>query len=116
MGLFLHRPVKRLLRQNSGVDLSDIVFGEILVIQPFQLLRHIHVTVQIDIAVGRMVISLMKIQELFVRQIRNKRGISARFLPIAVVREQNLSRITVQDLLRGGECSLHLIIDDAVID
>ena len=51
---------------------------------------YIAVTIEKDIAIGRMIISLMKLFELFVAKIRNGVGIAARAIAINAVGKQGL--------------------------
>ena len=90
--------------------------AEILLIQPLKLLCHIHISIEIDIAVGRMIIGAVEIQEFLIGQLRDKCRITAGILPITVVREQRLLGKAVKQTLRGGVSALHLIVHNAVVD
>ena len=52
-----------------------VIAAEIFPVQPLKLFRHIHIAVQIDVAVGRMIIVFMEFNELLIGQIRDHGGI-----------------------------------------
>ena len=74
--------------------------AQIFLVQPGKLLFHVHIPVQINVTVGRMVVSPVKIKELLIGQICN---------------EQRVQNHPVQYTLRGGKCSFHLVVYDAVV-
>ena len=79
-----------------------------------QLLRHIHVTIEIDIAVGGMIELPVKIQKLFVRQLRDHLRIASGLTAIGGMRIQRVHDLPLQHIIRRRKCSLHLIVDHAV--
>ena len=85
-----------------------------MLIHPVETLDHIHVAIQIDIAVGRMIIFTMEIQELFIGQVRNHIRVAAGFVRINRIREQIPHDLPIQNVVRRRERTLHLIIYDAV--
>ena len=89
--------------------------GQVFFIHPYQFFFHIHVSVQVDIAVGRMVIGLMEFQEVFVGQVRDAGRISAGFYAVRSVREQGVECFTLQDIVCGGEGSFHLVVYNTVV-
>ena len=62
----LHRFLERFLPGNPGVHLNSVEFAQVLLIHPLQFFRHIHISVEIDVAVGRMVIFSVEIQKLLI--------------------------------------------------
>ena len=89
--------------------------GQVFFIHPCQFFFHIHVSVQVDIAVGRMVIGLMEIQEVFVGQVRDAGRISAGFYAVRSVWEQGVEGFTLQDIVCGGEGSFHLVVYHTIV-
>ena len=89
--------------------------AQIFLIQPGKLLFHVHIPVQINVTVGRMVVSPVKIKELLIGQIRNKLRVASGFIRIGSVREQRVQNHPIQYTLRGGKCSFHLVVYDAVV-
>ena len=59
------------------MHLQGVEFGQILFVNKRKLFRHIHIAIEINIAVCRMVIGPVKIQELLIGQIRNKLRVAA---------------------------------------
>ena len=106
---------KWFLIRNFGFYFFCIKMGQVFFIHPCQFFFHIHVSVQVDIAVGRMVIGLMEIQEVFVGQVRDAGRISAGFYAVRSVREQGVEGFTLQDIVCGGEGSFHLVVYNTVV-
>ena len=84
---------------------------QVFFVQPPQLFFHIHIAIEVDIAIGRMIVFSVEIKELLVRQLRDHLRVSPRFICIGRIRKQGIQYYTVQDSLRGGERSLHLIVN-----
>jgi len=82
--------VKRLLHRDPGIHLNLIEMAEIFLIQPVQLFFHIHISIQVNIAVSGMVIGLVERQELFVGQFRNMLRVTAGFIGVRRVREKGI--------------------------
>ena len=80
-----------------------------------QLFCHIHISVQINVAVGRMIIGLMKLQKFLIGKLRNMIRITAGFAAIACIRKQRIHDLSFQNLIRRGKSSLHLIVNNSVI-
>ena len=85
-----------------------------MLVHPLQSLLNIHIAIQINIAVNRMIIMAVKIQILLISKIRNVGRISSRFIAVGIVREQSVHHETLQLSVRRGKCSLHLIIDNSI--
>ena len=79
-----------------------------------ELLCHIHVTVEVDIAVGGMIELPVEIQELFVRQLRDHLRIASGLTAIGRMRIQRVHDLPLQHIIRRRKCSLHLVINDTV--
>ena len=88
--------------------------AQVFTVEVFQSLFKVHLTVQIDVGIGRVVISSVKIQELLIGQIRNALGISARIHAVGGIRKQGIHDLSLQHIIRRGIGPLHLIVDDAV--
>ena len=111
----LHRFLERFLPGNPGIHLDGVEFAQVLLIHPLKLFRHIHISVEIDIAVGRMVVFSVEIQKLLIGQIRNLCRVSSRLHAVGSIRKQHIENFPVQHFLRGGKCPLHLIVNHAVV-
>ena len=105
---------ERLLRSDLRVRFDRIVIREILAVQPGQPLFHIAVSVQEDIAVRGMIITLMEREEILVSQRGNLIGVAAGLVGVGIVREQCLLHPALDHLVGVRERALHLVIDDAV--
>ena len=86
-----------------------------MLIQECQFLFHIHISIQINIAVGWMVISSVEIQEILIGKIRNIFRITAWFTSISGIREKVIHNLPFQNFIRWGESTFHLIIYNTVI-
>ena len=62
-----------------------------------------------------MIIGAVEIQELLIRKLRNILRITAGFHAIGIIREKIIHDLSVQHLVRGRKCPLHLIIYDTII-
>ena len=58
-------------------------------IDPGQPLRHIHVSIEIDIAVGRMIIAAVEIQVIVISEVGNVDRVAAGLMPVRRVRIQD---------------------------
>ena len=82
----LHGLCKRRFRLNRGVDVQPVKMGQIMLVDPFEPLRHVHVAVEIDIAVGRMIVTPVEVQIGLVGQIRDAGRVPAGFIRVGRVR------------------------------
>ena len=80
-----------------------------------QLFCHIHISVQINVAVGRMIIGLMKLQKFLIGKLRNMIRITAGFTAIGGIRKQRIHDFSFQNFIRRGKSSFHFIVDNSVI-
>ena len=62
-----------------------------------------------------MIIGAVEIQELLIRKLRNILRITAGFHAIGIIREKIIHDLSVQHLVRGRKCPLHLIIYNTII-
>ena len=106
---------KRFLEGNLRIHGDSVKGAQIGLIQPAQLLLHIQVSVETDIAVRGMIIFSVKIQKLFIGQLRNFLRVTAGFHSIGSVRKQMIENRAVQNLLRRREGALHFVVNHAVI-
>ena len=79
-----------------------------------QFLRHIHIAVEVDIAVGGMIELPVEIQELFVGQLRDHLRVTAGFTAISGMGIQGVHDLPLQHVIRRGKGTLHLVIYHAV--
>ena len=111
----LHRLFKWLLETDLRINLFFLVFAQVFPIQIPELFRHIHVPVEVDIAVGRMIILFIKIQIRLVGELHDLLRVAAGLIAIAGIGKQHMARVPIQDAFRRGKDALHLIVDDAVV-
>ena len=62
-----------------------------------------------------MIVGAVEIQKLFIGKLRNILRIAAGFHAVGIVREKIIHNLSVQHLVRGRKCSLHLIIYNTII-
>ncbi len=79
---------KRLLELNGRIHRPFLKPAKILLIQPFQLLHNIHISVEIDKAVAGMIIALVETYKVLIGQVGNLCGISAGLKAVAGIREE----------------------------
>ena len=71
-----------------------------MAVKKFQLLLHIHVSVEIDKAVGRMIVLSVEIQKFLIAEIWNIYRISAGLTAIGCIREQRIHDLSLQNIIR----------------
>ena len=71
-----------------------------MAVNKLQFLLHIHVSIEIDKAVGRMIVLSVEIQEFLVTEIRNIYRISAGLTAIGCIREQRIHDLSLQNIIR----------------
>ena len=84
-------------------------------VDEFQFLCHVHISVQVNIAVGRMIIRSVEIKEFFITKVRNILRSSAGFTSISDIREQRVHDLTLQNIIRRRKSSLHFVINNTII-
>ena len=107
--------IKGRLQRNGRIHLHNIKIAEIFTVNKSQLLLNIHIAIKINIAVGRRIILFMEINKLLVGQVRDCLGIAPGFTGIGIVREQLPHHLIFQQILRGGQGPLHLIVNHAAV-
>ena len=90
---------KRLLIPDLGIHLDLIEIGKIFFIQPSQLLFHIHISVEINITVGRMIIFPVEIKELLIGKLRDHLRITSGLICIRSIREERIQDHAVEHAL-----------------
>ena len=55
---------KRRLQRDIGIRIDRIILREVGLIEPRELLLHIHIAVQDDVGIGRMIVARMERAEL----------------------------------------------------
>lgn len=78
-----------------------IEFAQIFSVHPLQTLCHIHISIQENIAVGRMIVFAMECQEVFISQIRDAFRISTGLYTIRGIRKQHVENLTFQHFFGG---------------
>ena len=98
----LDRLFKGLLHSYGRVCMAvlSVILSQIFLVQPCKLLGHIHVPVEIDIAVGRMVVIAVERNEFFIGKLRYHGRISARLIGVGRIRKEHISGKTVQNTFR----------------
>ena len=100
---------------NLWVYVLFVIVTQVFLVKPAKFFLHIHISVQINITVGRMVICSMEIKKLLVSKLWNHLRISTGLICIAVIREQGIQNNPIQNSLRWGKCSLHLIVYNSIV-
>ncbi len=113
--LELRRFGQRLLQGNFGMHLPCLRELFQIAVQMFQRLFNIHIPIQVDEGILRTVIGFMEIDKVFLGQLRNGSGQTARFKPVSGIREENFLPIVFQIGIRGRIYAFHLIVDNAIV-
>ena len=117
-GIFLYHP-HRLFKPrfcfNLRIHIQPVKVGKICFVNICQLFCHIHISVEINIAVGGMIIGSVEIQKLLIGQHRNFLRVAAGFHPVSSMGIQRRGNFPAQKAVRVGQCSLHFIINHSVI-
>ena len=92
--------VKRPLVFDLGINGKGFKSRKIMLINKYQLLFHIHVSIEVDKTVGRMVVTSVKIQEFLVSKIRDVHRITTGLAAIGGIREQRVHDLTLQNIVR----------------
>ena len=106
---------KRRLQWDIGIRIDRIELREVGLIEPRELLLHIHIAVQDDVGIGRMIVARMERAELVEAKLRDHRRITAGLVRVAGIREEGVHDVALEHRLRVREDTLHLVVDDAVI-
>ena len=114
-GLNFLQMTKTLLERNVGIHLHHIKMAKIFIVNKSQLFLNIHITIKINIAIGRSIIFLVKINKLLIGKIRNSCWIATGFTGIGIIWEQCLHHLNFQQILWRGQGPLHFIIDYTAI-
>ena len=91
------------------------IAGEVFLVDEGQFFFHVPVAVQIDIAVGRVIIFPVKGLELLVGQLRDGIGMAAGRIAVIVVREKGPVHQVPQLPLRRRISALHLVVHDPLV-
>ena len=91
---------KSFLIPDLGINGKGIKGRQIMAVNKLQFLLHIHVSIEIDKAVGRMIVLSVEIQEFLVTEIRDIYRISAGLTAIGGIREQGIHDLTLQNIIR----------------
>ena len=103
------------LQRDIGIRIDRVVRREVGLIEPRKLLLHIHIAVQDDVGIGRMIVARMEGTELLEAELRNHRRITTGLVAVAGIREECVHDVALEHRLRIREDTLHLVVDDAVI-
>ena len=104
-GIFIHGFPdfrKGFLDADGGIDIDPVKAGQILPVQIGQTLDHVHVSVHIDKAVGRMIISAVEFQILLIGQVRDLVRVAAGFMEVGGIRIQAGIDLAAQDIISLG--------------
>ena len=106
---------KRRLTHDLGIHCDRVILRQIILIDKVERLRHIHIAVEVNIAVGRMIVSRVESEELLICKVGDTFGISAGFHAVGGIREKSIENDPLQIFVRRRESALHLIVDNAVV-
>ena len=105
----------RCLHYKIKVRLLIVICRQIFRIDKLQNALNIHMAVQNDLCITRMIKALVCLQKFFIRQIRNLSRMATADIAIAVVREQQTKRLGIDHLLHIGKLTLHLTENHTII-
>ena len=94
------QPVKKRLPRDRGIHFNPGKMGQIGFVKERQFFLDIQVAIEVDVAVGWMIIAPMEGNEFFLGQIRDALGISPRLEMIRRIRIERLKDLGFQEILR----------------
>ena len=106
---------ERLLHVDMGRHGDAVEVRKVFAIEIGKLLVDVHVAIEEDIAVRRMVVFCMEARKHLLRELRDGRRVAAGFMMIRRVGVQRLQDAALQEIVRRRERALHLIVDDAAV-
>ena len=105
---------KRRLDADFRIHFNPFKMGQVLPVQIIKLFRHIHISVQIDITVGRMIKFPVEFQKFFIRQLRNHIRVAAGLHGVWRIRIQGFGNLAFQHIVRRRKGALHFIVNHTV--
>ena len=105
---------RRLLCPDRGVDVFFVKGRQILPVDEGECLRHVHIAIEIDVAVRRMIVGPVEIKVLLVGEVRDVLRLAAGLDAIGCMRIEGAHRLALKDRLCRGVGALHFIVDDAI--
>ena len=88
---------------------------EIRLVEIAQLLIDIHIAIEVDIAVRRVIIPRVEVREHLLRELRNRRRIAAGLIVVRRIGIECGHNLAFEQVIRRRERALHLIVDNAAI-
>ena len=100
--IFFHpfRFIKRRLRLPGRIHRLFTKIFQIMLMDKFQILIRIHISIKINIAVRRVIVSSVEIKKSFIGKIRHRSRVSAGFKSIRSIRKQRFLNNSCQLLIR----------------
>ena len=103
------------LAANSRINGLGLELAQVFPIDEGQGLVDIHITVEEDITVRRMIIFGMESSKSFLCQLGDIVGITTRFDAIRRVRKEDIHDVPFHLRVRRREDAFHFVVDDAAI-
>ena len=94
----------------DAVEVREICFVEVA-----QLLIDIHIAIEVDIAVRRVIISRVEVREHLLRELRNRRRVAAGLIVVRRIGIECGHDLALEQIVRRGKRALHLVVDDAAV-
>ena len=104
------------LTADGRIDVLEPEFAQVFPIDEGQGLIDVHITVEEDIAVGRMVVRAVEFDEVFLCQVGNVVRIAARFNAIGRIGEEVFHDVSFELRVRRRKDAFHFIIDDTAVN
>ena len=101
--------------RNMRVHIQSIKGRQIFFINEFQFFFHVHISIKVNIAVGRMVIGSVEVKEFFVGKLRNILRVTTGFYSIGVIREKAVHNFPLQNFIRGRKSTFHFIVYYSIV-
>ena len=88
---------------------------EVSTVEVRKFFLDIHISVQIDVAVRRMIVPCVEIEEHLLRERGDRLGIAARLAAIRRIGIKCGHDAAAEQIVGRGECALHLVVDHAAV-
>ena len=113
--LLCHARQERRLPLDARGHGNPIEMREILPVEIRKFLLNVHIAIEIDIAVRRMVIARVEVEEHLARERGNCVRIAARLASVRRIRVERRHDAAAEQIIRRRERALHLVVDNAAV-
>ena len=108
-------PCERLLTVDARGHGNPLEMREVSTVEIRKFFLDIHIPVQIDVTVRRMIVPCVEIEEHLLRERGDRLWIAARLAAIRRIGIERRHDTAAEQIVGRGECALHLVVDHAAV-